>query len=211
MIRLRHPRSPVHLLRQVAAASLAGLALVLALRPAPSPPAGPVTVPVVVAAVDLPAGAVLTDGELAVARLPETAAPAGATAEPDELTGQVLASPVRAGEPVTDVRLIGPGLWSATPDGQVAAPVRLADLAVATLLRPGDRVDVLSAAADDGAEPSVEVVAADALVLTTPPPARDGPLTSDAGLLVLAVDPDTAAGLAAAAATGTLTVTLGRP
>ncbi|MGY1841163.1 MULTISPECIES: Flp pilus assembly protein CpaB [unclassified Modestobacter] len=216
MIRLRRPRSPVHLLRQTAAAALAGLALVLALRPAPEPPAGPVTVPVVVAAGDLPAGTALTADALTVARLPYATAPAGVAAEPGALAGQVLASPVRAGEPVTDVRLVGPGLWSAVPDGQVAAPVRLADLAVATLLRPGDRVDVLSTApggaAATGAGPSVEVVATDALVVTaTAPPAGDGPTTSDAGLLVLAVGPDTAGRLAAAAATGSLTVTLGRP
>ncbi|MGY2079735.1 Flp pilus assembly protein CpaB [Modestobacter sp. SYSU DS0657] len=210
MIRLHRPRSPVHLLRQAAAATLAGLALVLATRPAPVAPAGPVTVPVVVAATDLPAGAALTADVLTVVRLPGTAAPAGAATEPGALAGQVLASPVRAGEPVTDVRLVGPGLWSAVPDGQVAAPVRLADLAVASLLRPGDRVDVL-AAAGQGAEPSVAVIATGALVVTTPAPGGDGPPTNDAGLLVLAVDPDTAGRLAAAAATGTLTVTLGRP
>ncbi|OMQ14490.1 hypothetical protein A7K94_0216285, partial [Modestobacter sp. VKM Ac-2676] len=92
---------------------------------------------------------------------------------------------------------------------------RLADLAVATLLRPGDRVDVLSTAtvgATDGAEPSVEVVATGALVVTAAvPPAGNGPTANDAGLLVLAVGPDTAGRLAAAAATGSLTVTLGRP
>ncbi|MGY1750380.1 Flp pilus assembly protein CpaB [Modestobacter sp. SYSU DS0511] len=210
MIRLHRPRSPVHLLRQAAAAALAGLALVLALQPAPALPAEPVTVPVVVAATDLPTGAALTADVLAVARLPGTAAPAGAAAEPGALAGQVLASPVRAGEPVTDVRLVGPGLWSAVPDGQVAAPVRLADLAVATLLRPGDRVDVL-VTAGAGAEPAVEVVATDALVVTTPAPSGDSPPPPDSGLLVLAVDPDTAGRLAVAAATGTLTVTLGRP
>ena len=56
------------------------------------------------------------------------------SAQGAELTGRVLAAPVRRGEPVTDVRVVGPGLWSQVPAGQVAAPVRLADLAVATLL-----------------------------------------------------------------------------
>jgi Flp pilus assembly protein CpaB len=205
----------VHLLRQVAAAALACLALVLALRaPPPSAGAAPerAAVPVAVAAGDLAAGTVLTAGHLATVAFPADVAPAGAIAAPEELTGQVLAAPVRAGEAVTDVRLVGPALWSQVPDGLVAAPVRLADLAVATLLRAGDRVDVL-AAAGDGAAASVQVVAEGALVLTAPatgddpvPGAADG-----SGLLVLAVAPETARQLAAAGAGATLTVTLGRP
>jgi len=211
--RFHRPRSPVHLLRQVAAAALACLALVLALRPVPAasgPPAASSTVPVVVAGTDLTAGTVLTTDLLGTARLPADVAPAGATADPDALTGQVLASPVRAGEPLTDVRLVGPGLWSQVPEGQVAAPVRLADLAVATLLRAGDRVDVLAATGGgiDGSSPAVDVVAEDALVLAAP---VTGTGAEDAGLLVLAVDPVTARVLAAAGAAGSLTVTLGRP
>jgi pilus assembly protein CpaB len=213
----RRPRSPVHLLRQVAAAALACLALVLALRsPPPAAGAGPgrPTVPVAVAAADLPAGTVLTTADLATAALPADAAPAGAASAPDALAGRVLAAPVRAGEAVTDVRVVGPGLWSQVPDGQVAAPVRLADLAVATLLRAGDRVDVL-AAAGDGRTASIEVVAEGALVLTVPTTTTDdAPATGapgGSGLLVLAVAPETAQRLAAAGVADTLTVTLGRP
>jgi Flp pilus assembly protein CpaB len=204
----------VHLLRQVSAAALACLALVLAVRP---PPAGGVpaepTVPVTVAATDLAAGTALATGDLAVARLPAGTAPAGAAATPDQLTGAVLASPLRAGEAVTDVRLVGPRLWAQVPAGQVAAPVRLADLAVATLLRAGDRVDVLATAAagDAGGGPEVQVVAEDALVLTAPAPDGDQPAGDGSGLLVLAVPPDTAHRLAGAAAAATLTVTLGGP
>jgi Flp pilus assembly protein CpaB len=217
--RFRRPRSPVHLLRQVTAAALACLALVLALRPPPSAARSPdqqATTPVVVAADDVAAGAVLTGTDLRTTRLPADLVPAGTAAEPGELTGRTLAAPVRRGEPITDVRVVGPGLWSSVPPGQVAAPVRLADLAVATLLRPGDRVDVLAAAGGDGGGGgSVEVVATAALVLTAPPgPGGDdvGPddTTGGSGLLVLAVPPDTAGRLAAAAAAGTLTVTLGR-
>ena len=213
MPRFRRPRSPVHLLRQVVAGALACLALVLALRPPPSgaePAAALSALPVVVAAGDLPAGTTLAAADLVRVELPAALAPAGAVPEPAGLTGRVLAGPLRAGEAVTDVRLVGPGLWAAVPDGQVAAPVRLADLAVATLLRAGDRVDVL-AATGEGAGSTVEVVAADALVLTAPAAAPAAPAAADTGLLVLAVPPDTAGRLAAAAAGGTLTVTLGRP
>jgi Flp pilus assembly protein CpaB len=117
---------------------------------------------------------------------------------------------------VTDVRVVGPGLWSQVPVDQVAAPVRLADLAVATLLRAGDRVDVLGAAGGDpgGAAPVVEVVARSALVLSAPATTDTGAgvgTGAESGLLVLAVPPDTARQLAGAGAAGTLTVTLGRP
>ena len=96
--------------------------------------------------------------------------------------------------------------------------MRLADLAVSTLLRAGDRVDVLGTGNDpgpDGAAPSAQVVASGALVLNAPTaPAGSAPaagVPAADGLLVLAVPPETAAHLAAAAAFATLTVTLGRP
>lgn len=206
----------MHLLRQVAAASLACLALVLALRPPPPATGAEPTSPVAVAAADLPAGTVLAPGDLAVVRLPAGVLPGGAAADAEELTGQLLAAPVRAGEPVTDVRVVGPGLWSAVPAGLVAAPVRLADLAVAGLLRAGDRVDVLAAPGDaltatgDAAAAGVLVVAEGALVVAVPAGEAPGAV-ADGGLLVLAVPPDTAQQLAAAGAAGSLTVTLGRP
>jgi Flp pilus assembly protein CpaB len=203
MVRLRRPRSVVHLLRQCLAGLLAAGALVLALRPEPAPPVGEdPTVPVVVAATDLPAGTLLTAADLAVARLPS--APGGAGSEPADLAGQTLAGAVRAGEPVTDVRLVGSGLTALLPAGTVAAPVRPADVAVSALPRAGDRVDVL--ATTDG-DPSARVVAAGALVLLAAPPADD----PAAGLLLLAVDAGTAADLAAAATTATLTLSLPPP
>jgi hypothetical protein len=130
--------------------------------------------------------------------------PAGAVAEPERLLRRVLAGSVRAREPVTDARLVGPGLTSALPQNQVAAPVRLADLSVAALVRTGDRVDVLATAPDASA---ADVVAAGALVLAT----SDADAEPGAGLLLLGVDAVTAARLAAAATTATLTVNLPPP
>jgi Flp pilus assembly protein CpaB len=206
MLRLRRPRSLVHTARRAAAGLLAVAALALALRPEPvAIPGGPVTVRVVVAGVDLPAGTVLADQHLAVTRLPADAVPAGVQPQPAGLLGRVLAGAVRAGEPLTDARLVGPGLTALLPPGQVAAPVRIADLAVAALVRTGDRVDVLAAPPD--AE-QAEVVAAGALVLAAPGPEQVDPA---AGLLLLAVDSTTAARLAAASTTATLTISLPRP
>jgi Flp pilus assembly protein CpaB len=180
---------------------LAALALVLALRPGPAADAAEQREPVVVAARSLDAGRALRASDLAVVPYPPGTAPAGVVAEPDLLVGRVLAGAVRAGEPLTDARLVGPGLTSLLPAGQVAAPVRLSDLAVAALVRTGDLVDVL-ATGPDAAEaetlaPRVRVLAAGG--------SDDGPT---AGLLLVAVDTATAARLAAASTTATLTVSL---
>jgi Flp pilus assembly protein CpaB len=206
---LRRPRYPLLTARRAAAALLAVLALVLALRsPADPAAAGNPGSAVVVAATDLPAGTVLTPAGLAAVTYPVGLAPAGTSADPAALAGRVLAGGVRAGEPVTDARLVGPGLTAGLPAGTVAAPVRLADLAVTALVRTGDRVDVLATAdrtADGTAE--ADVVAAAVLVLAAPGPAADtsAPAT---GLLLLAVDPATANRLAAASAGSNLTVSL---
>lgn len=197
------------MLRRTLAGLLAAAALLLALRspPAPAPPR-PASVGVVVATADLSPGTVLRREDLRVVRLPREAAPAGSSAEPGHLVGRVLAAGVRGREPLTDVRLVGAGLTTLLPAGLVGAPVRLADLAVAELVAPGDRVDVLATPTGAG---QADLVAGHALVLATPgrsgspgePAARDS-----TGVLLVAVDPPTAARLAAASTTSTVTVSL---
>lgn len=161
----------------------------------------------VVAAADLSPGTVLTGRDLTVIHLPRDSVPPGSSPQPGRLVGRTLAAGVRAREPLTDVRLVGAGLTALLPPGLVAAPVRLADLAVAVLVSPGDRIDVL--ATPSGAD-RAEVVAGHALVLGTP--ARAGPSAEvsagDSGVLLIAVDPPTAARLAAASTTSTVTVSL---
>ena len=98
--------------------------------------------------------------------------PRGVVPDARPLVGRVLAGAVRAGEPLTDARLVGPGLTALLPPDLVAAPVRLADLAVAALVRTGDRVDVLAALPDAA---RAEVVAGGALVLAAPRARVGGP------------------------------------
>ncbi|RZU34419.1 Flp pilus assembly protein CpaB [Blastococcus saxobsidens] len=208
MPRLRRSRSPVHLARRGAAGLLVSLALVLALQPDPAPAGvgGPAAVPVVVAVADLPAGTQLAAGHLTVAAVPPDVVPDGVVERPELLEHRVLAAGVRRGEPLTDARLVGAGLTALLPEGQVAAPVRLADLAVTALVRAGDRVDVLATA---GGTAVAERVAAGALVLAAP--GRADVADPGAGLLLLAVDAGTAARLAAASAEATLTISLPPP
>jgi Flp pilus assembly protein CpaB len=205
MPRFRRPRSPAALARRVGAVLLTAAALALALRPGPpADAAAPETVPVVVAARSLEGGRALGPDDLALARYPPGTAPAGIVERTELLTGRVLAGAVRAGEPLTDTRLVGPGLTALLPDGEVAAPVRLADLAVAALVRTGDLVDVLATLPGAG---EAEILAAGVRVLAAGGSGED----PAAGLLLVAVDTGTAARLAAAAAGATLTVTLPPP
>lgn len=203
MFRLRRPRSVLHALRRAAAVLLALVALALALQAEPGQGVGerePAARPLVVAAADLPAGTVLTEAHLALARLPPDAVPSGTSNRPAAVAGETLAAAVRSGEPITDVRLTRSVLTGVLPDGYVATPVRLADLAVASQVLAGDRVDVL--ATREGAEVA-EVLAAGALVLLAPNGADDA-----AGVLWLASTPEVAARLAAASTRTTLTVSL---
>jgi pilus assembly protein CpaB len=204
MVRLRRPRSIPHLIRKVLATLLAVTALALAVRPLPGSTGSataPPTVPVVVAAGDLSAGTLLGDGDLAIVRWPALVAPDGVARSPADLTGRALAGPLRAGEPVTDVRLVGPGLTALLDAGEQAVPVRLADLAVAASLRAGDRVDVL-ATSDEATV--ADVVASAALVLVAPSGTEDGAVW-------LAATPETAARLAGAMTRATITVSVVGP
>ncbi|MDT0203111.1 SAF domain-containing protein [Nocardioides sp. AE5] len=126
--------------RRLLAALLVGIAVFATLSVLAPPPAA--TVSVVVAAADLPSGTVLAEDDVVVAHLPAEAVPDGALG-PSYVVGRTIASPVRRGETLTDVRLVGEPLLEGYP-GLVAIPVRLPDAAAASLLRVGDRIDLLA-------------------------------------------------------------------
>lgn len=193
--------------RRLLAGSLAAAAAAAVIQVAT--PAAPDLRPVLVAARDLAGGATLGSGDLVRRFLPVDAVPSGALTSTDDATGRVLAAPVRSGETVTDVRLVGPSLLAAAGPGLVAAPVRLADAGAVSLLRPGDRVDVL--AADDHAAGSSSVAgearAAGAASGSDDPARSTGPAATQADqqpvarvvaadVLVLAL-PDGQSGIAA--------------
>lgn len=173
---LRAVRRAVLARRRLLAALLAGVAVAAGLQAAAAPP--PPTRAVTVAARDVPAGTVLSAGDLT------TAAFAAGTV-PDDLVpaavGRTLATPLRRGEPVTDVRLVGPALTEGRP-GVVALPVRLPDAGMAALLRVGDVVDLV-AADPQGGEPAV--VAEDVPVLALPAESAESPTTGLGGRLVV--------------------------
>lgn len=143
-------------------------------------PSAPRTVAVTVAARDLPAGATLDSDDLTSVGLPPDAVPDGVVNRPD---GRALAAPLRRGEPVTDARLVGPGLADAHP-GRVAVPVRLPDPGLVELLRPGNRIDLFAVdpAGATGTDPEgAERVASGVLVLAVPEIEADTTVTSGLG------------------------------
>lgn len=166
-------------------------------------PAPPPTTPVVVAAEDLSGGQVLSADDLAVRRMPAGLLPAGAEADVGALTGRTLSAPVRAGEVITDRRVLGPGLLQAHP-GSVAVPVRLPDAEVGRLLRVGDVVDLVATSARG---PSTTV--ADAVpVLALPAPAAPARSLGAGALVVVAVPEERALAVSRAAAAGVVGVLL---
>lgn len=128
--------------RRRALAVLCAMGAVAAGLRATAPPAEP-SFEVLVAARDLPAGAVLAADDLTTVALRPDTAPDGVLTDTAEATGSVLAAAVRSGEPLTDVRLVGPDLTGGAP-GTIALPVRLSDAAQAGLLQVGDEIDLLA-------------------------------------------------------------------
>jgi Flp pilus assembly protein CpaB len=188
--------------RRPLAALLTGVAAVAALRATAAPPEP--TLPVRVAAHDLVAGARITDADLTTVEFRPGSEPEGLVEDP---AGRTLATSLRRGEPVTDVRLLGPSLTDGHP-GMVATPVRIPDAAMAGLLRAGDRVDVL--AADPQGGPTQEL-AASALVLAVPPPAPDAVADALPGrLVVLGLLAGEVSAVAGASVTRYLTVAYAR-
>ncbi|WP_019873315.1 Flp pilus assembly protein CpaB [Sporichthya polymorpha] len=191
--------------RGVLAGSCAGVAVLAALpvlAPGPDP-----TVPVLVAARDLRWGVPLGADDIVVAALPADAVPDGALTEASAARGRLLTSPVRRGEAITDVRLVGP---ATVEPGLLAVGVRIADAGMAAVLRAGAVVDVLAAARDEGFDRPVglgtaEVVASGVRVLAVPNARRT---SLDGALVLVAASEAQASRLAAAGATRHLSVAL---
>lgn len=157
---------------------------------------------VVKATSQLPGGTVVSAADLILDRVAASDVPEGALTDPDALIGKTLAAPVAENQMLTLLTAVA-ARTSVSP-GHVIAPLRLADIALGTLLRPGDVVDVVAANTD--AQQAV-VVAAGARVVTIPdlPDERAGP-GPDGALVLIDVDAQTASAVAQAAASATLSV-----
>ncbi|MFC4375636.1 SAF domain-containing protein [Nocardia halotolerans] len=192
------------LVRRIAAAVLAAVAVVLFVRGDP----GGTRRPVVVAARDLAPGRLLTAEDLRVDQHESRALPAGAAADPAPLLGATLTGAMRAGETFTDLRVVGPRLAAAAAGSADAriVPIRLADPAVADVLRAGDRVDVVGVedSGGPGASRPARTLATDAAVVLV---TATGDRRSGAERVVLvALDTEYATAVAGASLRTALTV-----
>ena len=159
----------------------------------------------VVAARDLSPGVAVTDDDVRVENLLAATLPDGSQSETGTVVGATVAGPVRRGEVITDVRLLGARLAqsAAGPDARVV-PLHLADNAVLDLVRTGDVVDILAAPQAD-ADAAPRVIATDAIVVSVS--AKPRTPTGAGDRVVLVALPVTAAN-AVAGATLVQTVTL---
>lgn len=165
LTRLRQGIQPdwVHTVRarRAAAAALVVLAGVAAVRANPHGDRAPT----IIAARDLTPGIALSADDVHLESRPVETLPDGAQSQLSAVMGYTLTGPVRRGEVITDVRLLGSRLAdsAAGTDARIV-PLRLADNAVLEVLRAGDVVDILAAPdSDPGAVP--RVVARDGVVV----------------------------------------------
>lgn len=194
---------------------LLGLATALTVHLLRPPP--PATVDLVVTTRPVTAGTELTRDDVAVRAVAAAVAPPGAVHTPDRLLGRATVVGLPAGAPLHTTLVSDDGVSAAAPRGTVVVPVRLSDDAVAALLRPGDRVDLL-AGTTSSAVPSdaPQYLARGALVLPVPAtrtpeggggllgPVSDG----DAPVTLVAVTPKDAPELSAVSGWGSVTAVL---
>jgi Flp pilus assembly protein CpaB len=202
---LRRAHRAVLARRRSLAALSAAVAVAAGLQAA-SPAPSPRTL-VLTAAHDIDGGVVVRAADLRRTPYDPDAVPAGVVRRESAAVGRTTTGPVRAGEPVTDVRLVTSSLLDGYP-GLVAVPVRIGDPGAVRLLRVGDRVDLL--AADPRGEATARVVGRDVPVLAIPREDEQSPGLSTGALVVIGVPTTTSRRVAQAAVSSYLSVVLTR-
>jgi pilus assembly protein CpaB len=117
---------------------------------------GPASVPVIVAATDIPRGGTITPDLITTREFPGDMVPAGAMMKPGDTIDRVVAIPLVRGEAVLEAKLAprgaGRGLAALVPKGMRAVTIQTPTVAtgVAGFVMPGNRVDVLLTVTDTG-------------------------------------------------------------
>lgn len=181
--------------------------------------AGRVTVDVIVASRDIPAGqeldAMIDEGVFRTKSVDVEALVPGAITDVYQLQGQRTGYPILAEEQIVAARLAGPlqagGGVLGIPDGLQAASITLEpQRVVAGAIQQGDHVEVFGtfSARTGGGTFSTRVVIDDALVLAVATPESANVGSSSAGTITLAVTPEQAALLIFAQEQGHVWLTL---
>jgi Flp pilus assembly protein CpaB len=148
--------------RRLLAAAFAGLAVLTALSALRQEPDG---TSVLVARHDLRSGHVLTASDLRTSSVPPAARPSHALGRGSAI-GRRVAGPMRAGEAITDYRVLQDDALSGYADDAVLTTIRVDRADGLTGLHVGDRVDVV--AVDPDGESKAKVVARAVEVVTLP-------------------------------------------
>ena len=114
-----------------------------------------------VAAREVPAGAVLSDADLRVDHVPRRSLQPGALASAAEAVGRRVGAGLASGEGLTASRLVPRGALDGLPAGRVALHVVSADPAAVDLLAPGLSARVYAAAGGPALAVGATVLAAD--------------------------------------------------
>lgn len=191
--------------RRPIAAVCAAVAVASALQANSAPP--PPRTTVLTAAHDLAAGVVVRPEDLARTRYDPDSVPSGVLPDPAAAVGRTTTGPVRAGEAITDTRLLAAPLLSHYP-GLVAVPVRIGDPGAVRLLRVGDRIDLL--AADPQGERPAQVVGRDVPVLAIPRAGPESPGLTTGALVVVGLTDGAAQTVAQASVSAFVSVVITR-
>lgn len=123
------------------------------------------TTAVVVADSELSSGQILTEAELGMLSLPQSAVPPGAVTDIADAIGKPIVAPLPSGAPILRPHLIDQDFLSTAPEGTSIVAVTLADDGGLGLLEVGSRID-LYAPPDEFAEtPEATLVVEGALIV----------------------------------------------
>jgi len=158
--------------RRTLAAVFTGLAVLTALSALSREPDG---TSVLVARHDLRSGHVLTASDLRTTTVPSAALPSN-TLDRAAAVGRRVAGPMRAGEAITDYRVLQDDVLSGYAADAVLTTIRVDRADGLTGLHVGDRIDVI--AVDPDAESKAQVIARAVEVVTLPPSSGDSEVVS---------------------------------
>ncbi|MFL5245742.1 MAG: Flp pilus assembly protein CpaB [Gemmataceae bacterium] len=188
-------------------------------------PAKVETVAVVVASAEIPRGTALTESQITTKDYPQDLVPTGALTKVEDVLGRTISIPVAKDEPLLESKLAsksaGRGLAALVPDGMRACTITTTvSSALAGMLLPGNRVDVLLSISSTGQtnDPTgggstttllqnVEILAIDHHIEAP----TDNKVDANAHTVTLLVSPDQAALVELGQTRGTLHLTLRNP
>lgn len=178
------------------AAAVAAFCVVGALQPQDG-----AAVPVLVASRALAGGVAVAADDVRTVNMPGELVPEGAVADSAALVGRVLTAPLTIGSVLTEASMAG-GQSLARP-GFVVASLPLADAALAALVTPGSRIDIIGPT-----KGTTGVLASNVRVVAAPaaPEGGLGGLGDTTHLALVEVPPAVATELAKAASVGGVTV-----